>query len=68
MTNNESQDRDENVKIVERNKWGGDKKRMRKISLKSKAHETLLAKHNYTLKGPNPGVEMISKVIEKKRL
>ena len=33
----------------------------------SKAHETFLAKHTYTSKGPNPSVEKVSKAIRKKR-
>ena len=48
----------------------GDKEtitRIRRLAYKSKAHETFLAKHAYTSKGPNPSVEMIIKAIEKKR-
>ena len=44
-----------------------DGNKMRRSTYKSKTHETFLAKHNYTSKGPNPGVEMISRVVEKKR-
>ena len=39
---------------------------MRRYAYKSKAHETFLAKHAYTSKGPNPGVEMVIKAIRKK--
>ena len=55
--------------IVEYNKWG-DKEmvaRMRRQAYKSQAHETFLAKHIYTSKGPNPGVEKVRKAIRKKR-
>ena len=41
--------------------------RMRKQVYKSKAHETFLAKHAYTSKGPNPSVEMVIKAIRKKK-
>ena len=47
--------------IVKQNKRG-DKEmmaRMRRQAYKSKAHETFLAKHAYTPKGPKPGVEMV---------
>ena len=40
--------------------------RKRRQAYKSKAHETFLAKHAYTPKGPNPGVEMVIKAIRKK--
>ena len=40
--------------------------RMRRQAYKSKAHETFLAKHAYTPKGPNPSIEMVIKVIRKK--
>ena len=39
---------------------------MRRQTYKSKAHETFLAKHTYTSKGPNPGIEMVIKAIRKK--
>ena len=41
--------------------------RMRRQAYKSKAHETFLAKHGYTSKGPNLSVEMVIKVIRKKK-
>ena len=53
---------------VKQNKQG-DKEmvtRMRRQTYKSKAHETFLAKHAYTSKGPNPGIEMVIKDIRKK--
>ena len=54
--------------IVKQNKWGdkGMVTRMRRQAYKSKAHETFLAKHTYTSKGPNPGIEMVIKAIRKK--
>ena len=55
--------------IVKQNKQG-DKEmvtKMRRQAYKSKDHETFLAKHAYTSKGLNPGVEMISKAIEKEK-
>ena len=54
--------------LVKQNKQG-DKEmmaRMRKQTYKSKAHETFLAKHAYTPKSPNPGIEMVIKAIRKK--
>ena len=54
--------------IAKQNKRG-DKEmmtRMRRQAYKFKAHETFLAKHAYTPKGPNPGVEMVIKAIRKK--
>ena len=54
--------------IVKQNKRG-DKEmmaRMRRQAYKSKAHKTFLAKHAYTPKGPNPGVEMVINAIRKK--
>ena len=42
--------------------------RMRRLAYKSKAHETFLAKHEYTSKGPNSSVEMVIKAIEKKMI
>ena len=54
---------------VKQNKQG-DKEmvtRMRRQAYKSKANETFLAKHAYTSKGPNPGVEIIIKAIEKEK-
>ena len=54
---------------VKQNKQG-DKEmvtRMRRQAYKSKAHETFLAKHAYTSKGPNPSVEMVIKAIRKKK-
>ena len=41
--------------------------RMKRQACKSKAHETFLAKHAYTSKGPNPSVEMVIKAIRKKK-
>ena len=41
--------------------------RMRRQAYKSKAHEIFLAKHGYTSKGPNLSVEMVIKVIRKKK-
>ena len=41
--------------------------RMKRQAYKSKVHETFLAKHAYTPKGPNSGVEMISRAIEKRK-
>ena len=55
--------------IAKQNKWS-DKEmmtRMRRQAYKSKAHETFIAKHAYTPKGPNPGVEMVIKAIRKKK-
>ena len=40
---------------------------MRRQTYKSKAHETFIAKHAYTPKGSNSGVEMIIKAIRKKK-
>ena len=40
--------------------------RMRRQAYKSKAHETFIAKHAYTPKGPKPGIEMVIKAIRKK--
>ena len=54
--------------IVKQNKQG-DKEmvtKMRRQAYKSKDHETFLAKHAYTSKGPNPGIEMVIKAIRKK--
>ena len=48
--------KDENEMIVKYNR------------IKSKAHDTFLAKHTYTLKGPYPGVKNVSKVTRNKRL
>ena len=56
--------------IVEYNKWG-DKEmvtKMRRQTYMSKAHETFLAKHAYTSKGPNPSVEIVIKAIRKKKV
>ena len=53
---------------VKQNKWD-DKEmvtRMRRQAYKSKTHETFLAKHAYTPKGPNPGVEMVITTIRNK--
>ena len=55
--------------IVKQNKWG-DKEmatRTRKQTYKSKAHETFLAKHAYTSKGPNPSIEMVIKAIREEK-
>ena len=55
--------------IVKQNKRG-DKEmmgRMKRQAYKSKAHETFLAKHAYTSKGPNPSVEMVIKAMRKEK-
>ena len=41
--------------------------RMRRQAYKFKAHETFLAKHAYTSKGPNSSVEMVIKAIRNKK-
>ena len=41
---------------------------IKKTGLKVKAHDTFLAKHTYTPKGPYPGVKNVSKVTRNKRL
>ena len=40
---------------------------MGRQAYKSKAHETFLAKHAYTSKGPNLSVEMVIKAIRKQK-
>ena len=39
----------------------------RRQTYKSKAHETFLAKHAYTSKGPNPSIEMVIKAIREEK-
>ena len=39
---------------------------MRRQTYKSKTYETFLAKHAYTSKGLNPGIEMVIKALRKK--
>ena len=41
---------------------------MKRQAYESEAHETFLAKHAYTSKGPNPSVEMVTKAIRKKKM
>ena len=41
--------------------------RKRRQAYKSKAHETFLAKHAYTSKGPNPSIEMVIKAIREEK-
>ena len=41
--------------------------RTRRQAYKSKAHDTFLAEHVYTSKGPKPSVEMVIKAIRKKK-
>ena len=58
-----------NVMIAKQNKQG-DKEMMtgmRRQAYKFKAHDTFLAKHVYTSKGPKPSVEMVIKAIRKKK-
>ena len=47
----------------------GDKEmvtRMRRLAYKYKVHETFIAKHEYTSKGPNLSIENVIKAIRNK--
>ena len=69
LNNDKSKKENENVIIVKQNKRD-DKEivtRMKRQAYASEAHETFLAKHAYTSKGPNPSVDMVIKAIRKKK-
>ena len=69
LNNDKSKKENETMMIVKQNKWD-DKvmvTRMRRQAYKSKAHQTFIAKHTYTSKGPNPSVDMVIKAIRKKK-